>query len=57
MGKEFTLIADLADAVAFDEDHLMIAVHSPADVENSSSLYDHASMLPGLLPCQASGNT
>jgi hypothetical protein len=51
MGKEFTLIADLADPVAFDEDHLMIPVRPRADVENSSSSYDHASMLVGWLSC------
>jgi hypothetical protein len=47
MWPELTLIADLADPVAFDEDYLMIAVHSPADVENSSSFYDHDSLLVG----------
>jgi hypothetical protein len=57
MGKELTLLADLADPVAFDEDHLMIPVRPPADLENSSSFYDHDSMLAGWLPCQASGNT
>jgi hypothetical protein len=57
MGKEFTLIADLADPVAFDEDHLMIPVHPRAHLENSSSFHDHDSMLVGWRPCQANGNT
>jgi len=35
----------------------MIPICPPADVENSSSFYDHAGMLVGWLPCQASGNT
>jgi hypothetical protein len=56
-GKEFTLITDLANPVAFDENDLMIPICPPADVENSSSFYDHAGMLVGWLPCQASGNT
>jgi phosphoribosyl-AMP cyclohydrolase len=45
MGKQLTLIADLADPIPCDEDHLMIPVHPCAHIENSSCFYSNHNIL------------